>query len=469
MICRTLAIIFLVLSSVIDVKGQFTELIQEWPSNSYYFPSDAEFDDEGNYYIGGATNVAPLLIKMSQDGSVLWERTYSFPANHEVVFQKITTDTNGNVFAFGCDSYYPNDGNFIMKIDSDGNEVWRATQLAGYYQYASPKNQLLVDGNNLFLTNVIDDYLILEKYNSVTGNHLLSDTIIDQDTSNISSLNNFNFSHALETETGWICSDVDYIAEIDTSGSIQFTVLGDSLPGQLMGSIDNQYYSFQNISKGKLGYFPLFETAVHTFDIDWSFNQSYDLFDENMLSLSDSMRQLNSVGLTSNEFGTVLSGSYSWRDGQGNGQPNYNSYYFLQVDQRTGNTIQSELYNSGIFNAVDISQYDSAIYVLGSNSIPGFGTSVYKINAPTLPPLSVDQSKSAESFSVYPNPSNSYFNLKSNKRIKQVSVYDLRGSLIMQKPINSKKSRIQLENTGVYLMRIEDVDGNITTKKVVKW
>jgi hypothetical protein len=70
---------------------------------------------------------------------------------------------------------------------------------------------------------------------------------------------------------------------------------------------------------------------------------------------------------------------------------------------------------------------------------------------------------------VYPNPSNGLYNIESNKMITGIKVYDLRGSLIKQDQLSERRKQLRLKNSGVYLMQIEDIDGNITTKKVVKW
>ncbi|MDR9399725.1 MAG: T9SS type A sorting domain-containing protein [Salibacter sp.] len=73
------------------------------------------------------------------------------------------------------------------------------------------------------------------------------------------------------------------------------------------------------------------------------------------------------------------------------------------------------------------------------------------------------------SITVYPNPSNGLYNIESNKMISEIKVYDLRGSLIKQNQLSSNRGQLRLKNSGVYLMQIEDIDGNITTKKVVRW
>ncbi|KAB1064692.1 T9SS type A sorting domain-containing protein [Salibacter halophilus] len=70
---------------------------------------------------------------------------------------------------------------------------------------------------------------------------------------------------------------------------------------------------------------------------------------------------------------------------------------------------------------------------------------------------------------VYPNPSNGLYNIESNKMITGIKIYDLRGSLIKQDQLSERRKQLRLKNSGVYLMQIEDIDGNITTKKVVKW
>ncbi|KAB1060388.1 T9SS type A sorting domain-containing protein, partial [Salibacter halophilus] len=174
----------------------------------------------------------------------------------------------------------------------------------------------------------------------------------------------------------------------------------------------------------------------------------------------------------SNDFGIFGVGNTGYKASNG-----WNYYvWYGQINPDDGITVWDTLLPYGPSGQFVASKKNTIITV-GSIGASNTGMLIRKINLPSIPfqtefvsdeqdiPGKVNQPQ----VTVYPNPSNNYYNLESGKRIKQVSVYDLRGSLIMQKRIESKRSRVQLESAGVYLMRIEDVDGNITTKKVVKW
>lgn len=68
--------------------------------------------------------------------------------------------------------------------------------------------------------------------------------------------------------------------------------------------------------------------------------------------------------------------------------------------------------------------------------------------------------------SLYPNPINDVLNIETKDEILSVNVFALQG----QKVLSSKENRINVSElpAGIYLVRIEDVNNNIATKKIIK-
>ncbi len=79
-----------------------------------------------NYYGAGLTDI--LLIKLDSSGNIIWQKAYG-GANHDGVYKIIKTSDDGYILggltaSFGVGGgYYGNDG-LIIKIDNDGNILW---------------------------------------------------------------------------------------------------------------------------------------------------------------------------------------------------------------------------------------------------------------------------------------------------------------------------------------------------------
>ena len=67
---------------------------------------------------------------------------------------------------------------------------------------------------------------------------------------------------------------------------------------------------------------------------------------------------------------------------------------------------------------------------------------------------------------LYPNPVNDVLNIDTKDEISSVEVFALQG----QKVLSSKENKINVSQlpAGIYLVRIEDVNNNIATKKIIK-
>lgn len=66
---------------------------------------------------------------------------------------------------------------------------------------------------------------------------------------------------------------------------------------------------------------------------------------------------------------------------------------------------------------------------------------------------------------VYPNPSNGIFNLKSNNELKNAKVYDLKGNLIINSKIENNKINLSNFSNGSYVL---EIDEQLTKMTIIK-
>lgn len=68
-------------------------------------------------------------------------------------------------------------------------------------------------------------------------------------------------------------------------------------------------------------------------------------------------------------------------------------------------------------------------------------------------------------FVLYPNPVNDILNIQSALDIKSVEILNING----QKVLSSKQKQINVSHlpAGMYMVRIQDVDNNTATKKII--
>ncbi len=72
---------------------------------------------------------------------------------------------------------------------------------------------------------------------------------------------------------------------------------------------------------------------------------------------------------------------------------------------------------------------------------------------------------------AYPNPASKSINIKSAQPIKNISIYNHLGQLVLKRPFEDSSSNelnIQHLNSGVYMLKIEDVNGGAVWEKLIK-
>lgn len=79
--------------------------------------------------------------------------------------------------------------------------------------------------------------------------------------------------------------------------------------------------------------------------------------------------------------------------------------------------------------------------------------------------LSIDEVSKSKA-SIYPNPTKGEITIKTDKKIKSSTVVDLSGKVLLQ--TSSEKVDISSFTKGIYLLKVEFVDGSTKTEKIIK-
>jgi hypothetical protein len=101
----------------------------------------------------------------------------------------------------------------------------------------------------------------------------------------------------------------------------------------------------------------------------------------------------------------------------------------------------------------------------------GWGNNLYlddvEINANRIAGNSKQVTKLFEEVKIYPNPAANKLTIESNaNRITKINIVNNVGQVVFQDSLNSYQTEIDINNlpTGLYLVNIETIDGNITKK-----
>ncbi|MBK1894596.1 T9SS-dependent choice-of-anchor J family protein [Chryseobacterium paridis] len=80
--------------------------------------------------------------------------------------------------------------------------------------------------------------------------------------------------------------------------------------------------------------------------------------------------------------------------------------------------------------------------------------------------LSTSEVSSKTQTSIYPNPTKGEIEIKTDKKIKSVSIFDVSGRSVLK--TTSAKPNLSSFSKGTYLMQVEFADGTSSTEKVIK-
>jgi hypothetical protein len=178
------------------------------------------------------------------------------------------------------------------------------------------------------------------------------------------------------------------------------------------------------------------------------------------------------------DFGTIVditgspynSGGFSGANGRVMFDSYNNLVCFATFD--SGGNIIFKRYNPNTFLI-----YDSAIIsqVFGSikhiiscgNGCYAFNTSDNNVVIIKNGNLDVNEVK-RKTISIYPNPTSDYLYVNGDIEIKEIKILDLNGRLINNLDFADNKIYLGALQTGIYFARICDVNGIVTTEKIIK-
>lgn len=85
-------------------------------------------------------------------------------------------------------------------------------------------------------------------------------------------------------------------------------------------------------------------------------------------------------------------------------------------------------------------------------------------------PTEVKEITTDNSISVYPNPSNGIYRLKSSSQMKEYTIFDQLGRVVANKRISTENETVNLSelNNGLYYLTVRFLDGTIERQKLVK-
>jgi hypothetical protein len=81
--------------------------------------------------------------------------------------------------------------------------------------------------------------------------------------------------------------------------------------------------------------------------------------------------------------------------------------------------------------------------------------------------LTEKEQKTKNNIQLYPNPTTGLINLSFEKALQSIEIYNLQGQKV-QEVTPQKRSWELPEQSGLYLIRIQDEEGNVYTEKIIK-
>lgn len=143
--------------------------------------------------------------------------------------------------------------------------------------------------------------------------------------------------------------------------------------------------------------------------------------------------------------------------------------------------ITAKIYRNGVLvDSVDVvwnTQNNSNLFVLGmaygfKGAIDDLKIYNYALNQADVTSLYNTNALSTTSFSknnleanIYPNPANDLLNIQMEKELKLATIYTVIGSQVLSS--TEKQINVSSLSSGSYFVRIEAVDGAVTTQKII--
>lgn len=158
-------------------------------------------------------------------------------------------------------------------------------------------------------------------------------------------------------------------------------------------------------------------------------------------------------------------------------------YYIVQLASETAPTLAEILASSETFTVAEgstvytisldglTSGTDYVVYMAAEDdeATPNRQTAITEVTFTTDEDNSISRND-LTGFSMYPNPAVSMLNIESNQQIQKLEVISIVGKLVISKNISTISTKVDVSGlqTGVYLLRVVDINDNISTKRFVK-
>jgi Flp pilus assembly pilin Flp len=177
-------------------------------------------------------------------------------------------------------------------------------------------------------------------------------------------------------------------------------------------------------------------------------------------------------GIALSASGNIIAIGSPWNDGNGNNSGHVRIFQNLGgLWTQMGEDINGEAAYDESGYSVDISA-DGSIVAIGGPSNDGNGNfsghvRVYDISTV----LSIPTIDLESTISLYPNPSNDFINIRSNKDpLLKIELYSMTGSLIFKTDLNSDIYSLNIANyqSGIYLLRVFGQNNDTINTKIVK-
>lgn len=126
------------------------------------------------------------IMKCDNEGDFLWMKTYC-QQDYATGFASISPTDDGGAIIGGLVTWHPwineNDDKIIMRIDAEGNEVWRTViendtdTDAAYVQMSQDGNVLVSTIDEIENTQTFETIVVIHKYNSEDGELIWAKTV----------------------------------------------------------------------------------------------------------------------------------------------------------------------------------------------------------------------------------------------------------------------------------------------------
>ncbi len=250
----------------------------------------------------------------------------------------------------------------------------------------------------------------------------------------------------------------------NTSGALQVAVSNDDTSRNLNSLVANLPLLPQGNSSRSVAFrIKYLNTSITNFVVSWGAGTTYQSYGfEKAPTTASSAIWGNNINFANTIAANV------WRNIVITYNANTGLAEFYDGGSLTGSNTHASFLNNNT-NGTNI--------VMGRSMLPTFGQGNFiiddlKIYNYVLTPSEVsalstqDFQENKLLFTMFPNPANDVVLVSMENELKSVEVYSLQG----QKVLNSSQKEFNISqlNTGIYLVKIEDINGNVASQKLIK-